>query len=582
MKNKLIILGGDEDNNKIKSTFERAKVSDVILIIGSLSEKFTSEAMVLNCSIEPKDDIGLAHKFNIFWSENSDLINYSHLNNTYYFGVASLLNILDYINLIISQYSISIIELLGYHDKKYIPLYATSWGESSKAAFINVSEFINPFIIDAFSDKVKIESSKPKLISFIRFTARIFSITTLTTLRQLVKVRLRNKKNNKEINIKYLCVIRSKHQLSNFKNIFSKVQGDCLILESEMLSSNELLRQINKTNLNYTSLFDGPSAVLILFKSYIVCLFKLLTLCLNKKKIVIERKDYSLCIPYQSIAIDTYIQPALVSYEKLLEKKIKSLDNKPERLISFEQVSPQAFIESKVANKLNIPSVGIKTTLIQPIAIPLIGPFDKFLVNTGVELDDAKANSVARDDHIKFEGNVKNTRLFERFRSKKVTKLNCILYASQPHLIEDNLTIIDSLLDTVSGSNINIKIRPHPRDKTLYDKYNNEPCITISYDEELASLILDSDLLISRTSTVLEESIYLGTPFISCCLSDKDRSYNARYINKQSILYCEEIDILKSRVNDYMNIKKYFNIFRKDYLVGYKEFSVIDSMQIRL
>ena len=81
MKNKLIILGGDEDNNKIKSTFERAKVSDVILIIGSLSEKFTSEAMVLNCSIEPKDDIGLAHKFNIFWSENSDLINYSHLNN---------------------------------------------------------------------------------------------------------------------------------------------------------------------------------------------------------------------------------------------------------------------------------------------------------------------------------------------------------------------------------------------------------------------------------------------------------------------------------------------------------------------
>lgn len=271
-------------------------------------------------------------------------------------------------------------------------------------------------------------------------------------------------------------------------------------------------------------------------------------------------------MPLRGILVDAWVQPHLLAYRWCLKKILcsLSLSSGGTTFVSFEQVSPQAIIENDVCKVLGLKTIGVKTTSIQSITHPIVSPFDMFLVNDQSEEVMYKDCSVLNKSAIHYIGSPKYSALI-KMRSSRQEPSGIFVYATQPHESDSNQVIVSTLAQHAVASGKRLIIRPHPRDE---GNYNSFLCSNVVLDSNtrLYELIAGADLLVSRTSTVLEEALYIGTPYLSCCLSEKDRSFCAAYLDPKSGLVVKSLESLSQRLNDLSGVGELFLKFRQSFL----------------
>ncbi len=202
------------------------------------------------------------------------------------------------------------------------------------------------------------------------------------------------------------------------------------------------------------------------------------------------------------------------------------------------------------------------------------GEKDKeYLVSMGLSENNIFVTGRPRYKNL-YEGKIKKLnnvrdmytdRIYE-FDKNKFT----ILFTTNPIDYKTNKKLITGVLRSLKELNLldNLIIKLHPREyglfhKGLIDQMNVSPIIV--QDVEILDLIKSSDLLLSRVSTTILESITIGTPVI--VLDD----VNSDFRFSDTLLFTREKSLLTIRnQGELIEIIKSF-IKNRDYLKEYTE-----------
>jgi hypothetical protein len=77
-------------------------------------------------------------------------------------------------------------------------------------------------------------------------------------------------------------------------------------------------------------------------------------------------------------------------------------------------------------------------------------------------------------------------------------------------------------------------------------------------------------VVISRISSVLQESLFIGTPYLACLLNPKDKSVISDCIDFDSYLTCFSIEELIHKIERFDLLVKKFYEFRKEFFIKQK------------
>jgi hypothetical protein len=152
--------------------------------------------------------------------------------------------------------------------------------------------------------------------------------------------------------------------------------------------------------------------------------------------------------------------------------------------------------------------------------------------------------------NYKFEGNG----YVKREKGREV--LDEILYISQP-----SLKTIDLDYQIIERVNIDKKIdvRLHPRDSN--NRYNG-----LSVQQGRSFSIDKYDMIITRTSSMAVQAIYLNTPVVYCLFDDWSRNNDLYYITNNYYGIAKNLNELITILNNYDKLIMEFEKFRKDFL----------------
>lgn len=568
-----IVCFSEEDYKKAKK--DR---SGFFLLVFSSIDTIKETERTVYVPLEPINDPDLVGQYvnEVMKLENELLL--ASLNNTYYYGVATLVGICRFIRKELSQLDISTVYLYGVSTHRYVPSLYTAWGESSKNLLASTNCFAKYVYEGLTNDYDVIDATCINVLSILRETTlrymRLLVTPIILTALSIKKLRFKSPSlDNSDIKISYF-IIRNRHQLNNAKSVIKALKLDInnvVIVEIEALSSTGLLNEIRMSGYKYLSPHVGCSGLL----NTIFSLF--LSYCNVAKFMFFDSIGFfhiangRISIRIKDIALDSFIQPQVLLYKKQLFNFQKLLRKRLAQgnVFSFEQVSPQAYLDNLLLSE-HSDLYFLKSTLIQNVSIPCICWGECFYVNDEAELS-LKDYTYLNKSAVTYNGSPKYSALYG-IKAKYSPQLGKIVFATQPHEASINQNIIDVLIRMKDELGFKVIVRKHPRDEVIY-KLGCGYDILFDNNSDLYSQLADADIVVSRTSTILEECIYIGVPYISCLYSAKDRMYSAKYVSSNSNLVVTDVDTFISKLVDYSGTVKCFITWRHEYLKNFRAFS---------
>ncbi len=566
-----------------KSAYQSVKSMDscIFLLVFSKADAIEEDSQHIYIPIEPIDSAECVQLYTeCVVNSGSEILN-SFLNNGYYYGAATIAGVCNNIHKVLSEKLVTGVDLCAGPSEKYMPVYFTAWGESSKNILTSGNCFY-PYVKQSLAGSYKhkciegsrfIHSLQSKSKRFLRF----LFIPLLCCIYSLRKLRRNSQwlSNNDLLKItkpKSYFIIRTQHQLNVAKNIIASLDlkpENVILVELESLSSAGLLAQLKKSGYKVISPYAGFSGLLLsvasLFKAYYW--ITLIQVNAMKGAFTFQGVDYRL----KDIMTDAAIQPQVFIYKALIARLSRSLESGVRsRVFSFEQVSPQAYLDNRVLDEIT-DLFFVKSTLIQTINIPCICWGRRFLVNNKNELDLGDC-SYLNGDSVIYNGSPKYSAILGLKKSlpKSVKQ---VLFATQPHEPDVNRLIIDTLVKAGAQLGFVTIVRKHPRDKEHY-QYSHSQQLIFDCSIDLYQQLANADLVISRTSTILEECIYIGVPYLSCIFSEKDRAYSAVYLDPVSGLVLSCAGQLATELEAYDKVFSRFKLWRDKYLINFQRFSL--------
>lgn len=546
-----------------------AERKGLFLLVFSKVEGITEDSNHIYIPIEPVNDKKCTELFtDSVMALNGDK---SFINNAYYYGVATIEGVCSSIKGILERYSVKTVEIYGGTTGKYIPVYFTGWGESSKNILTSPNCFYE-YVAESLESKyevvrVKVDGS---FLSHAKRLIRIFLVPLICFFLSLRKLSIKRRGIKSSSLVLNYFIVRTQHQYSVAKNVISSLNLDpnsVVLVEIEGLASSRLTTKLQESDYQIFSPYSGLNGLLLAFTSLLRSYYELFKVSRIKSEFVYNGVSYQL----RNILIDGAIQPQVYIYEKLVSLlALKISERGGGRVFSFEQVSPQAYFDHKELDGVSSLSF-IKSTLIQEIHMPCISWGRHFLVNDSSELS-LQNYSVLNNQSITYSGSPKYTAILDL---KKDTQkhMKQVLFATQPHEPEVNRSIVQALIEQGKKQSFEVVVRKHPRDREAY-QFDAGLGVVFDSNSSLYQQLADSDLVISRTSTILEECIYIGVPYLSCLFSEKDRSYIAEYLSPTSGLVLNNLDKLLIELEDYDSLVRKYRKWREDYLIGFKPFTL--------
>jgi len=515
----------------------------------------------------------------IIHNEFKDTVYTISINDIYFHLLKKIYMLIEYINKILNSNVIEKIVLFGGNEKfRYLPFYFSESIEDGKKFLHKTHWFYNKILFDTFNQKVKISFIKKDNLFKLNIIKKVrqFSLFYITSFFIIVKhikqIFNFSKKINLKRNINTIIPIRTIHQARFVFPLLREMKKDSfIVLFYEGLRAKNVYEFLAENKdikiYSFYTCKNFIKTLYFIFKEFFILLkFNRM----NKKNLTIKLNDISLILPKEEFFLETHTIPYFRLYENFLSDFFKEHLINAQTILSTEMMGKEAFIESSVAKKNNIELIQFQTAMFEPKPLPIFPIGDKFLANS---LNNKKSLSTIgsiKNGKVDFLGLFRFSNILENNLLKFDKKIKKILYATQPHELESNKSILYNLNDYILKYNKSVKIivKLHPRDnkKNYYDFTDNQNFEIISkIDVDLDSLILDVDVVISRFSTILQESLILGTPYIACLFSDLDKKIENDYLYDKLTVSTfddlfKELSNLENLINKFKNCReKYFN-----------------------
>ncbi|UPR33121.1 hypothetical protein ISX50_08150 [Vibrio cyclitrophicus] len=140
-------------------------------------------------------------------------------------------------------------------------------------------------------------------------------------------------------------------------------------------------------------------------------------------------------------------------------------------------------------------------------------------------------------------------------KSRKLLESRDITFFTQPYDLLSTKLFLDKFSIWCSDNNFNLFVKLHPRDdkKNYFDL---EGITIFSDDIPLKNVIERSMVSITRTSSVIIESLALGKPVIPLMLSNYDMAVDVGYLNliRSAKLYCRDEKEVGNLISDNSNL----------------------------
>lgn len=568
-----------------ESAYQSVKLVDdcLFLLVFSKVKAIKDDSQHIYIPIEPIDSAECVQQYTESVLEPDLEIFNSFLNNGYYYGVATIAGVCAYINSVLAGQHITSVELHGAPNGKYMPIYFTAWGESSKSILTSGDcfyEYVAQSLVGLYEIKLMDSGFVSKLLRRSKRILRFILVPLICFVYSIRKLRLNRQKHSqsplsKTIEPDTYFIVRTQHQLNVAKNVIASLNlkpENVVLVEMEGLSSVGLADNLKNSGYKVVSPYAGLSGLFLSLVSLLRAYWWIVRIRMTTKigSFSFGNVEYRL----KDIMLDAVIQPQIFIYEALMARLSRTIaEGLQSRVFSFEQVSPQAYFDCKALHKV-ADLYYVKSTLIQAINIPCISWGKRFFVNDKSELNLGDC-SYLNGSSVIYNGSPKYSAILD-LKKTLPKRLKRVLFTTQPHEPDVNSLIIEALLKAGTRQGFETIVRKHPRDKGSYRNASGQGLVFDS-NTDLYQQLADADLVVARTSTVLEECIYIGVPYLSCILSEKDSAYSAEYLNPVSGLVLIQAEQLCIELEAYDTIVSRYKLFRKKYLADFQHFYLKNS-----
>ena len=143
------------------------------------------------------------------------------------------------------------------------------------------------------------------------------------------------------------------------------------------------------------------------------------------------------------------------------------------------------------------------------------------------------------------------------------TKLNNIIYFTQPYEFESEDEIISFIIQMEKEFDFKLFIKLHPRDKA--SRFNKFADRILTKDISINIIRERFDLAITRTSTIGLDCFINNLPIIFCVMSEAGRNVSATFLDKQYLGYITSFEKLKTIFATYHTFLDYFNNYNNNF-----------------
>lgn len=260
--------------------------------------------------------------------------------------------------------------------------------------------------------------------------------------------------------------------------------------------------------------------------------------------------------------------PNYLFYKRLL----KVVDNQLSRdteIISLEQLSPQAVSESEILGSTRA-CVGIQTTLIELKSYYLLSPFRRFLLS-----DSASEKFFSKLGYVnaKYDGSINYSYIKKQFTKRRPEKITVLTQAYNTVEFKRYLEqVLEILRISPNYIDVPVQILVHPREAASDYNYllsNYKNLELVDSDHTLLKRISESIFVITRTTSLIQECVYMNVPVFSLLLNDSDIGLAAKVSYLDACIKCYSLHDFSKYIGS--DIGTCFYMKREKYLATTKE-----------
>jgi hypothetical protein len=246
-------------------------------------------------------------------------------------------------------------------------------------------------------------------------------------------------------------------------------------------------------------------------------------------------------IDLKYVAIESALDFERHVYSHMVEKLI--IHHNVKSMSTFEMVGKYHFTDYKTSLRNNLQSRQFQLYFLKNNYLPFRQLFSEIHAGNADIKNKIESKSITTNENIRVELHDRNLKKLDR---KDLS--NVLLFATQPYDIESTIRFLKKLKFHIKENNYNILItlRIHPRDKkTHYGGLN------IKFADSGLSFIdllynLKPRLVLTRTSSIVDECKSLNIPFANIALSDLDNKDLAN--NQLSSSTLEDLKAMLSEI----------------------------------
>lgn len=516
----------------------------------------------------------LCNDVNSFFKEFSELYScdelYGFVNNFYECTIYPISNALLKLESLKSKFSNEVINV--YMNKNYFFTTCSSFYFMSEHESQGVHLYNREYFFHSYLSRLckKLEFNifyNVNCYSIINIFLSHFRISIIFILRLFLSLyrnfTFKNFSSIKKNPFDLIFITRSISQSSSIIN-FVKLSGvkSLIISGSSFLdfSSNikYLKSVLNDSSHSFISLGFGRFDKIL--KAYFICLRNIIFL--KKINFKVGLTDLNLKNSLREVFV---FLPDLIIYNNELNSILSSSISSSPRIISLEQKSPYAFIDSNVASKFELKCFHLMQCDQDIRLLPNLVFGDRYLTDTSVKANNFKSLSKLYYSKFTYIGSFKA--IYNKFnRLIPLSLQSKIYYFTHSDDIEFNINIINFLVSFCSNTGCKLYVKLHPRDFKF--NYKNNDFVTYISDSDCDRDLIfnDIDIAISAPSGIVTDLIFRNIPVIILGFGP---GYNHNIYDYWSNSYIGCVDnivklsLLLNNINDYSNeLNSYGKIYR--------------------
>ena len=496
-----------------------------------------------------------------------------HINGVYEYFISPLNNIIFTLERLL-EVDDSVVLYGGNKFFKVAPYYAIKSAEFNKNIFFRRSDVFSPFLYEALTSRYQVKYIDDAYFFtlsryFLRVTCLFLFSYIKTVVKYLSRIKFKRQANiffdvtrSKTIVFPVRCNAHMDYVEPIATSILKYSDKLPIILSYEMLMGSDFSVRLEKSKLPCISLFNFLWLPLLLFSPFLMLknlFFQYRQFnAMGSKRFGVRGLSYS--IEFSHIAYENFLVPHVFIYSALLKKAIHKLSASDEfnvcSVCSSEMIGLQSFVERKVSKDNGFSFYNLQVAALSKHTHPVKVVGDKlFCLDAGSELS-LNATGIRNKGKAVFVGQLKY--LKPEFKPAESKELVSILYATQPYETEITVSFLKVLIDWVETQKkeVKIRIRVHPRDNANFYKTlaNVE---LISNTETVVESVEKSSLVLSRTSSVLFDSLNLNVPFLACIFSNLDEKINLEVLPDQCY-QATSFDMVLEMIEDFSGFSSGF------------------------